>query len=164
MDALRCLFGCLFCLVASIRAALNALALLLSLTLVAAEPASAAWSQGQEGTSGSAAVVGTMLPENPPPSADDASGNLPFSYDIASGSPVAARTGAGLGRVRHHTSPEALASIRQQGVVNPSRGGGVHVETQPFGPACAASQETGAFGRGAYVEFDSPLRRRAKIT
>ena len=59
-------------------------------------------------------------------------------------------------RVRHHTSPEALASIQQKGVINVSRGGGVHVETQPFGPAPTASKETGAFGRGGYVEFDVP--------
>lgn len=70
--------------------------------------------------------------------------------------PAAAEAGP-VPRVRHHTSPEALASIQEQGVINPSRGGGVHVETEPFGPARTASQETGAFGRGAYVEFDSPL-------
>ena len=60
-------------------------------------------------------------------------------------------------RVRHHTSSESLASIRQQGAINPSRGGGVHVETQPFGPAQTASRDTGAFGRGGYVEFNAPI-------
>jgi len=60
-------------------------------------------------------------------------------------------------RVRHHTSSESLASIRQQGAINPSRGGGVHVETQPFGPPQTASTDTGAFGRGGYVEFNAPI-------
>jgi RHS repeat-associated protein len=63
---------------------------------------------------------------------------------------------AGSIRVRHHTSREGLAAIRRQGAINPSRGGGVHVEISPFGIPRTAAQETGAFGRGAYVEFNSP--------
>jgi RHS repeat-associated protein len=88
--------------------------------------------------------------------------NLPFAaasagrWAVTTLGAAAARGGSAAARVRHHTSPESIASIRQQGVINPSRGGGVHVEAQPFGPARTASQETGAFGRGGYVEFDAP--------
>lgn len=59
-------------------------------------------------------------------------------------------------RVRHHTSVEAAKRIKESGLINPSRGGGVHVETMPFGSTKSASAETGAFGKGAYVEFDTP--------
>jgi RHS repeat-associated protein len=59
-------------------------------------------------------------------------------------------------RVRHYTSPAGLKGIKGDMAINPSRGGGVHVETEPFGPASTGARETGAFGRGAHVEFDAP--------
>ena len=61
-------------------------------------------------------------------------------------------------RVRHFTSPEGLAGIENDMAVRPGRGNtvGVHVETQPFGSARSGAEQTGAFGRGAYVEFDAP--------
>ena len=63
---------------------------------------------------------------------------------------------AAASRVRHYTSPEGLKGIQGDMAINPSRGGGVHVETGPFGPASTGARETGAAGRGAYVEFDAP--------
>ncbi len=68
-------------------------------------------------------------------------------------------------RGRHHTSPESLSGIRSMQAINPARGDpvGVHVEVGPgFGPARTASAETGAAGRGAYVELD--LTRPMKPT
>jgi uncharacterized protein RhaS with RHS repeats len=61
-------------------------------------------------------------------------------------------------RVRHHTSVENLRKIRESQEIWPARGDpiGVHVETQPFGPVSSASSDVGAFGRGAYIEFDRP--------
>jgi hypothetical protein len=61
-------------------------------------------------------------------------------------------------RVRHHTSPEGLKGIKNDAAINPARGEpiGVHLEVEAFGPAKTASAETGAFGKGAYVEFDAP--------
>ncbi|MCI5207223.1 MAG: hypothetical protein D3910_00155 [Candidatus Electrothrix sp. ATG2] len=59
-------------------------------------------------------------------------------------------------RGRHHTSPNRLNQIKKDKAIKPSRGGGVHVETEPFGPAGTASKDTGAFRNGAYVEFDIP--------
>ena len=63
-----------------------------------------------------------------------------------------------MARVRHHTSAENLRKIQTSNVINPARGDpiGVHVETQPFGPVSSASRDVGAFGRGAYIEFDQP--------
>ncbi|MEK8018106.1 MAG: hypothetical protein VSS75_014625 [Candidatus Parabeggiatoa sp.] len=60
-------------------------------------------------------------------------------------------------RVRHHTSPEGLKGIKRDGAINPGRGIpiGVHVEVVPFSLAKTASTETGAFGKGAFVEFDA---------
>ncbi|MDH4318144.1 MAG: RHS repeat-associated core domain-containing protein, partial [Desulfobulbaceae bacterium] len=60
-------------------------------------------------------------------------------------------------RIRHHTSPEYLNGIKKDNAINPARGGGVHVEIEPFGPVRTAKAETGAFAKGAYVEFDAPL-------
>ena len=61
-------------------------------------------------------------------------------------------------RVRHHTSVENMRKIQVSRGINPARGDpiGVHVETQPFGPVSSASRDVGAFGRGAYIEFDQP--------
>ena len=61
-------------------------------------------------------------------------------------------------RVRHHTDSAGADGITRDGAINPSRGQpqGVHVEREPFGPTRTASQETGAFGSGRYVEFDEP--------
>jgi hypothetical protein len=58
----------------------------------------------------------------------------------------------------NHTSPEGLSGIRTTGTINPARGRplGVDVEVGPeFGPARTASAETGAAGRGAFVEFNA---------
>jgi hypothetical protein len=51
-----------------------------------------------------------------------------------------------------------LQGIKADNAINPGRGNppGVHVEVAPFGPAKSASAETGAFGKGAYVDFKSP--------
>jgi hypothetical protein len=51
-----------------------------------------------------------------------------------------------------------LQGIKADNAINPGRGNppGVHVEVAPFGPAKSASAETGAFGKGAYVEFQVP--------
>ena len=70
----------------------------------------------------------------------------------------ATKGGDDLVRVRHHTSPEGARGIEKDGAINPGRGDpvGVHVETAPFGPSKSASAETGAFGRGRFVEFDVP--------
>jgi RHS repeat-associated protein len=61
-------------------------------------------------------------------------------------------------RVRHHTSPEGLAGIMASCSIWPSRpfNGfiGVHVELPPVGPPETASEEVGAFTKGAFVEFD----------
>ena len=66
-------------------------------------------------------------------------------------------------RCRHHTSPEGLEGIRQDNAINPSRGEpmGVDVEVEPFGTLNPFSRlspraTTGAYGEGAYVEFDLP--------
>lgn len=61
-------------------------------------------------------------------------------------------------RVRHHTDKGGSKGIKNDGAINPSRGEpqGVHVETEPFGSPRTASAETGAYGRGRYVEFDAP--------
>ena len=62
-------------------------------------------------------------------------------------------------RVRHHTSPAGKNGIKKDGAINPSRaeqGTGVHVEVEPFGLAKKAPDQTGAFGKGSYVEFDAP--------
>jgi len=67
-------------------------------------------------------------------------------------------------RVRHHTSPEGLRGIKQRGLIQRSRTGGVDVERAPFGPLyyferfllITASDDLSAAGRGAYVEFDLP--------
>ncbi len=61
-------------------------------------------------------------------------------------------------RVRHHTSVEGAKAIKRTGAINPSRGGGVHVETMPFKSPKTASAETGAFGKGAYIEFNAPRK------
>lgn len=67
-------------------------------------------------------------------------------------------------RVRHHTTPKGLKGIKQDGAINPGRGNpiGVHVEVAPFGPAKTASAETGAFGKGAFVEFDAHVANLVK--
>ncbi len=67
---------------------------------------------------------------------------------------------SGIMRVRHHTSARGVDAIRESREIFVSRGGGVHVETQPFGPAITAAKDYGAAGhtetlRG-YVEFDLP--------
>ena len=69
-----------------------------------------------------------------------------------------AKGGNSLARVRHHTSLEGVRGIKSDGAINPGRGSpvGVHVETAPFGPSKTASAETGAFGKGWFVEFDVP--------
>jgi RHS repeat-associated protein len=61
-------------------------------------------------------------------------------------------------RARHFTSPEAMRQIHTDMALNPSRGTpiGVHVEVEPFGPLRGGAAETGAAGRGAYIEFDLP--------
>lgn len=64
-------------------------------------------------------------------------------------------------RVRHFTSSDGLRGIRATLRIFVSRaadvgGEGVHVERQPFGPPSTGSAETGAFGSGAFVEFDEP--------
>src|SRR5215469_5904105 len=67
-------------------------------------------------------------------------------------------------RVRHHTDARSLRAIQQEQAIQPSRTGGVDVEREPFGPPyrkdCgvywSASDDLGAAGRGAYVEFDLP--------
>ncbi len=61
-------------------------------------------------------------------------------------------------RVRHHTSVEGAKAIKRTGAINPSRGGGVHVETMPFKSPKTASAKTGAFGKGAYIEFNAPRK------
>ena len=68
------------------------------------------------------------------------------------------RNAGSIVRVRHHTSVENLRKIQTSNVINPARGDpiGVHVEMQPFGPVSSASRDVGAFGRGAYIEFDQP--------
>jgi hypothetical protein len=64
-------------------------------------------------------------------------------------------------RGRHYTSREGLKGIRRTLTIFPARaadvgGEGVHVERQPFGSARGGAAETGAFGSGAYIEFDEP--------
>lgn len=66
-------------------------------------------------------------------------------------------------RCRHHTDHQGLAGIMKNLAINPSRGVpiGVDVEVEPFGPVNPYSlrspkDETGAYGGGAYVEFDLP--------
>jgi len=67
-------------------------------------------------------------------------------------------------RCRHHTDPEGFEGIKQDMKIKASRGQpqGVDVEIEPFGSARpfprhrAPAAETGAKGRGAYVEFDLP--------
>lgn len=73
------------------RAALHGMALLLGLTLLAAEPTSAAWPAGQKVASGSATVANILASENLLLSAERAGEKSFLSYEIASGSPVAAR-------------------------------------------------------------------------
>lgn len=66
-------------------------------------------------------------------------------------------------RCRHHTDAEGLNGIQKDGAIKIARGDppGVDVEVEPFGPVSPFSHgnpkdQTGAYGRGAYVEFDLP--------
>ncbi len=79
-------------------------------------------------------------------------------YAKAGGTAKAATAAKGVPRVRHHTSPHGMAGIADDMAIYPSRGNpvGVHVETQPFGPAATGAADTGAAFGGAYVEFDAP--------
>lgn len=76
------------------RRLLHTLALLLGLTLLAADPASAARLQGQKVASGSVAFAQILASANLLLSTERAGEKSASAYDIASGSPVAAR-GAG---------------------------------------------------------------------
>ena len=70
---------------------LGALASLLGLILLAAEPASAGWHEGKEVVSGSTAVVEQITLKNKPLRAERAREKLSLACDLAPGSPVAAR-------------------------------------------------------------------------
>ena len=79
------------------------------------------------------------------------------SAGATSGETATENTGSVL--VRHYTSNEGLAGIKQSQSIVPSRGNpiGVHVEVGPnFGPAATGSADTGAAGRGAFVQFTTP--------
>lgn len=60
--------------------------------------------------------------------------------------------------VRHYTSSDGLTGIKNDMAINAARGNpvGVHVEVAPFGAASTGAQETGAFGSGAYIQFQVP--------
>jgi len=64
-------------------------------------------------------------------------------------------------KVRHHTSPEALKSIKASKLIYPSRGQpyGVDVEVAPFVNPSDANM--GQFGKGAYIEFMVPKSQLA---
>ena len=87
-----------------------------------------------------------------------------FSRLAGAGAPVVRGAGGvakgadDLVSVRHHTSRSGLQGIKSDGAINAGRGNppGVHVEVAPFGSAKSASAETGAFGKGAFVEFEVP--------
>lgn len=102
--------------------------LFLSLALLAVVPASAAWSPGQKVASGSAAVAQLLASENLRLSAERAGENIALAYEIASGSPVAARGafevakagGKHVGFLRNYVGrtpaeiQKAIASIEKQ--------------------------------------------------
>ncbi len=74
------------------------------------------------------------------------------------GSGSVPKGGNNLVRVRHYTSSAGARGIKKDGAINPGRGdpAGVHVEIAPFGRSKTATGETGAFGKGRFVEFDVP--------
>ena len=91
---------------------LHRLILLLGLTFLAAQPASAAARlQTEKVASGSAAVLENLIGENSPLSAERTGENLVLGYDFASGSPVAAKAGATIFKSAHYATRLEKAGV-----------------------------------------------------
>lgn len=124
---LTCWIGARLAGLLSIGQLIHALALFVGLAFLAAEPASAAWSQDQKVASESAAVVEQLASENLPLSAERTGEKSLLRYDPASDFPVAARGTAKVGELiathgrtmSNKQLDKLVKSIRSEGIKEP---------------------------------------------